>query len=1306
MNTTDYESAIAIVGMSGRFPGAAGVDELWDNLTAGHAGLRPLTDEELAAAGVSPAQLANPNYVRYGAPVDDIDMFDAAMFGFSRREAETMEPQHRVFIECAWEAVESAGYAPNDTPGKVGVFAGCGFPDYMLNVLPLTDEPGGKLLLAVGVERDSLASLVSYKMDLRGPSVTVQTFCSTSLVATHMAAQSLLNFECDMAVAGGAYLALPQTAGYLFEEGGITTPDGRIRSFDAAARGTVLGNGVAVVVLKRMTDALADGDPIHAVILGSAVNNDGRACAGYTAPGVDGQAEVVELALGVADVKPETIGYLECHATGTQLGDSIELTALSRVFQQPPATPTVLSTLKPSLGHLDRASGVAGLIRTTMALRNRTLPATPGFESPNAVLASASDRFRVLTTAQPWEAADHPRRAGVSSFGFGGTNAHVVLEEAPPVPAAPHRPGPHLLVLSARDLNALYAGVEKLRLHIDRHRDQDLADVAHTLQQSRTNFLLRWAVVVRDHDDAVAALADPARWLIGEAERTNGPVRLHVGRADLVGEQRWRELATALRGAVAAQERIGHRDDTAEAARQVAARAAAELLTRLGVRLSGIDVDDDGDGFAARLTGEFGVTTQPDHDPATDAEFLLEPVDDTGAEEWLGTALALLWQAGTKLDWAALHHRGTPRRVTLPTYAFQRQRYWIDLSEAREKQPVATTGKIPDAGQWTYLASWRQQHLRLPETDQRLRDAGPWLVLAAEACGEALVEQLTAAGAQVTVARPGDGFDRAGDGAYVLRPDSAEDMAALLAAGPVPRTVVHAFSLAAVPGADDPVGRFDAAQRTGFHSAMALATAIDRAGLTEPVGLVLVTDGAVEVAGADLTHPEHATLTGLAPVLAQENPTLSCRHVDADADAAHRRGGLDQLARRLCVEAVAEHQGPVAWRGQRRWLRAYEPAPLPPAEVAHSPLGPGATVLITGGLGNVGLLLARHLATTRGCKLVLTARSALPPRERWSQRLATAGPEDKVARYIQRVLDLEAEGAQVLAMSADVADAEAMAGVVRAAEERFGRIDAVVHAAGVQDGAYFGLAHTLDRDACEAHLRAKVHGFHHLQRLLDGKVTGPRITLSSLSAVLGGISFAPYAAANAALDAYALAARDADAGAWVSVDWDAWQSPTQAAEAGEPKSTVSTFELTPGEGIDVFERALAAAGEVGRLVVSTGSLDTRLAQWVTRAGAAEDDGGQEAGPVEPRPALPNPYVAPTGPVETELAAIWAAVLRFEQVGVDDDFYRLGGDSIVAIELIARIRKQLKVAVPVTALLDDATVRRLAARLTALAADAG
>lgn len=1266
MTESDYTSAIAIIGMAGRFPGAASVNELWQNLLDGVPGIREFTDAELVEAGIEPGELADPKYVRIGGSVADTDRFDASVFGINPREAETMDPQHRLFLECSWESLEVAGYCPTEMPGQVGIFAGCGFPDYIVrNMEHLAGEPGGALLLAVGNERDSLASLVSYKLGLRGPAIGVQTFCSTSMVSVHLACQSLLTYECDVAIAGGAYIPLPQPSGYVHVPGGIMSPDGKVRSFDAEANGTVMGSGVGAVALKRMDEALADGDLIHAVILGSAVNNDGRVRAGYTAPGVDGEAQVMELALGVAGVKTDSIGYVECHATATTLGDSIELSALTRVFNTDRETPCVLGSLKPSLGHLDRASGVTGLMRAALNLKHALLPATPNYRNPNPALATALDRFTVLTEHQPWPEQDGPRRAGVNSFGLGGTNAHVVLEQPPVRPERAHRPGPHLLSFSAVDDKALTAVSERLSAHLAAHPDLDLADVAFTLQVSRGGFALRRAVVCTDVEDAISALADPARWITAKTQRRNPKLRLVEAEAPADWRAELAEAVAELRGSAVT-------DDTTA--------ALADALATLGVQLAHEDSADE----AEQVT--------------------LQPQPGQSAKAWLLDTLARLWQAGSSIDWAALHH-GEGRRVELPTYAFQRRRYWVepksklDIPNVWWSAPTATTRNF-DRAQWTYLPSWQLQPRHVPDLAERVRQAGPWLVFTDDARGEAVLEQLRAAGAEVTAVRPGPAFAVGDGGDVTIRIDQQQDLTALLAGLPSePRTIVHGFSLAsAAAGADsvsaDPIGHFDAEQGRGFFFAMALARALtDDTGTASRTDLVLLTSGATAVLGSDLIHPEHATLAALSPSLAQENPRLRCRSVDVDAAPAGERSALARLGTQLLVAAVTPHEGPVAIRAGELWLRRYQPMPVQEPAADELPIRDGDVVLITGGLGDVGLLLSRHLASRYHCKLVLTAQTQLPPREQWQGYLdAVPDGGERAARHIGNILDLERRGAEVIAMSADVADSGRMATVVEEAVRRFGGIDVVVHAAGVQNSKYFNFAHLIDEPSCQAHFAAKVAGFHVLQQVLGQHAIGRRITLSSLAAVLGGMTLAPYACANAALDAYARQARTAGAGNWITVDWDTWNIDPERLQNHGPG--ITDYAMAPAEAVDMFERTLAAGDHLGHLVISTGPLGSRLEQWVTgdlHASVGQDD-NQE---LHPRPELNTPFSPPREGTETVLADIWSRVLGIEPIGSDDNFFELGGHSLIAIDLTGRIRKALGAAIPVTGLLEYPTVRQLA-----------
>ncbi len=504
---------VAIVGMAGRFPGASSVEELWRRLCDGEELISVFSEEELAAAGVDPAVLADPRYVKARGIVEGMDRFAASFFDYSPREAQIMDPQQRLLLECAWEALEDSAIDPERFPGRIGVFAGASENFYVRHVHshPEIVRSVGHLAVSLANRNDYLPTRISYKLDLRGPSLNIQTACSTSLVAVHLACRSLLLGECEAALAGGVSL-IPGKRGYFYEEGGIASPDGHTRAFSARARGTVAGDGVGIVVLKRLADAVADGDRIYAVVRGTAVNNDGSHKVGFTAPSVDGQAAVIAAAQAAAGVDPDTIGYVEAHGTGTQLGDPIELRALTQAFRA--GTPRIgscaIGSLKTNIGHLDAAAGVAGLIKTALALDRRRIPPSLHFDEPNPNIDFAGSPFHVQTALAEWPAGDTPRRAGVSSFGMGGTNAHAILEEAPrTAPGGPSRPW-QILPLSTRTPAALEEATRNLAEHLARHPEMDLAglaDAAWTLQTGRRAMSHRRVVVCRGRDEALAALA-------------------------------------------------------------------------------------------------------------------------------------------------------------------------------------------------------------------------------------------------------------------------------------------------------------------------------------------------------------------------------------------------------------------------------------------------------------------------------------------------------------------------------------------------------------------------------------------------------------------------------------------------------------------------------------------------------------------------------------------------------------------------------------------------------------------------------
>jgi acyl transferase domain-containing protein len=515
--------------MSGRLPGARNIAEFWENLCNGVESISFFSDQELLDAGVDRKVLNSKDYVKAAGMLADIDLFDATFFGFNARDAEIMDPQQRLFLECAWEALEHAGYNCRTYDGSIGVYAGGARSSYLFQNLlrnPEITKSVGSTQIAISNGTDFLTTQVSYKLNLRGPSIVIHSACSTSLVAIHVACQNLLNGECDMALAGGVAVNPAQKTGYFYREGGIASPDGHCRAFDAMAKGTVGGFGVGVVVLKTLEEALADGDHIHAIILGSAVNNDGSLKIGYAAPSIEGQSLVIKNAIAAAGVAEESVSYIEAHGTGTILGDPIEFTALQQAYGSKTKRKQycAIGSVKTNIGHLDTAAGVTGLIKTVLSLEHGLIPPSLHFQKANPNIDFENSAFFVNTTLRKWEETKTPRRAGVSSFGIGGTNAHAILEEPPVRKSSSNSRQNHLTLLSARTEAALNASAAKLADHLRRNPTLDLADVAYTLQVGRVSFSQRRAIVADGVPDLLRALDSPSLKHSGTVNEDSAPL--------------------------------------------------------------------------------------------------------------------------------------------------------------------------------------------------------------------------------------------------------------------------------------------------------------------------------------------------------------------------------------------------------------------------------------------------------------------------------------------------------------------------------------------------------------------------------------------------------------------------------------------------------------------------------------------------------------------------------------------------------------------------------------------------------------
>ena len=521
---------IAVIGMAGRFPGAKDIHEFWDNIKNSVESIRFFTDEELIGVGVSPQLLENPNYVKANGILDDFDYFDATFFGYTPKEAEIMDPQIRIFHECAWGALEDAGVAPGTYDGLIGLYAGA-TPNLHWQARALLSGKSseiGEFAANQLSQKDYITLRISYKLDLKGPSFVLYTTCSTSLVAIHIACQAILNGECDMALAGGITVINLNKTGYMYQEGMVASPDGHCRAFDAKAKGVVGGDGVGVVVLKRLEDAVADRNHIYAVVKGSAVNNDGVRRAGFTAPSVAGQAEVIKMAMQVAEVEPESIRYVETHGTATALGDPVEIEGLKLAFNTREKGFCGIGSVKTNVGHLDSAAGVTGFIKTVLALKHKLLPPTLHFESPNPGIDFIDSPFYINTKLTPWENGEYPLRAGVSAFGIGGTNAHVILEawgegEAQGATDEEKAGAFRLIVLSARTSTALDKMTENLADYFKEYPGMHLADAAYTLQVGRPPFKYRKMCVCSSIEQASALLSGvgPGKIYSGVIEEEN-----------------------------------------------------------------------------------------------------------------------------------------------------------------------------------------------------------------------------------------------------------------------------------------------------------------------------------------------------------------------------------------------------------------------------------------------------------------------------------------------------------------------------------------------------------------------------------------------------------------------------------------------------------------------------------------------------------------------------------------------------------------------------------------------------------------
>ena len=1486
---SSYENMIAIVGMSCRFPDAEDTAQYWRNIAEGKCSIRQLSVEELMARGVSAELAANPAYVGAVSSVDDIASFDAEFFGISSTEASYMDPQRRLMLMCAYEALEQAGYAKAELNDIVGIFSGISNSTYPFRSVlsrfasfadseAYGDAIDLPTILANG--KEYISTYLSYRLNLTGPSVNVNTACSTSMVAIHQACRALTSYDCDMALAGGSAI-VPHRRGYLYTEGGILSSDGRCYAFDARANGTIFGDGVGMVLLKRMTDAMEAGDHIHAVIRGTAINNDGSTKMSFAAPSVTGQMDVIAEALISSSTPADSIGYVETHGTGTALGDPIEFEALNQVYKTYTGRKQfcAIGSVKPNIGHPDSASGVAGLIKTVEALKHRQLPPSIHYEQANPQIDFANSPFYVNTQLKDWPAERGPRRAGVSSFGLGGTNVHVVVEEAPVIASTPPARTLQLLPLSARSPAALQAASERLATHLEQHPALSLADVAYMLQVGRTEHPYRRATVCNTAAEAIAALATPGEAI--EAVTTQdaslvwmfpGQGTQHVGMAQelYASEPTFRAhldiCAEGLRDALGLDLReLLYPSESARAAAEAQLRetrlaqpalfaieySLARLLQSYGLQAGAMIGHSLGEYVAACLAGVFSLqdglklvatrgrlmqgmaagrmlsiigseaqvnawlvegvslaavnganqcvvagpfeaiaaleerltaqgiesialeTSHAFHsammepmlaswrevmdgvalhaptlpyvsnlsgrfiraEEAMDAAYWVRHLRETvrfeaGLESLLSQdatlkgkklllevgpgrvlsrlvkhharaqgevvvsllgraagdandaralhkALGQLWSAGAQIDWSAYHAGQVRQRVPLPTYPFERKRYWVDLDPdvTNVPKPASNADRLA-WHDWFYMPSWRLTPPPGTPLSAFAASSSGCMVFADDSdFSTSLVAALSARETHVFRVKRGEDYAYNSHGAVIDAAQPAHYRQLfddLKRAGRAPDTIVHAFNLSDL--ADSAWTHEPEALELSLYSLLYLVQAVNECMPLKAMRLHLLGSHLAKIADDDRVQPERALLTGAGRAIPRECPHIVCKAIDV-AGADRSSSGM---ASRVALEILGGGNDEfVAYRGARRWVQAYEPVRFDAPSGTAPLLRKNGVYLIAGGLGGMGLAIARYLAESIQARLVLISRSGLPPRETW-QQLLTADADTLVCKQIEQVLQLEGLGSEVIVRSADIADVDQVHRIATEAKNHFGAVHGVIHAAGVVGDS---MITTKSRENVAAVIQPKIAGTAAIDKALASFELDIFILCSSMAAVMGGIGQFDYSAANAFQDAFAVRHDGTSATRYMSINWDVWKEVGMATRMQLPAHLKTQTDqrlesaISTQEGVNAF--AALMARPLPHWMVTTRAPDV-LKAMTDGVIQQEQPIAQVSGQKQAKPPLATAYVPPQNDIEKTLAAMWEELLSIEQIGVHDNFFELGGDSIRVTRLHAMMRNRLPV----------------------------
>lgn len=1510
----DYEGTeleIAVIGMAGKFPQAKDINEFWKNITNGVESISFFSKDELKKQGIEDELLENPNYIRAMGVLEDKELFDGAFFGYTPRDIEIMDPQIRVFHEVAWSALENAGYPPSSYKGLIGVYAGGG-DNQPWEVVSLTDTSNqmGPWAIDKFSNINYLSTRIAYSFNLKGPCVTINTACSTSLVAIHLACQSLLSGECDIGLAGGVEFGCEKKKGYLYQEGMIFSPDGHCRAFDAKAAGTVGGEGAAVVVLKPLRKALKDGDHIYAIVKGSAINNDGNLKVGFTSPAVKGQRDVIKAAQLVADVESESITYIETHGTGTSLGDSVEISALKQIFNTDKKGYCAISSVKTNVGHLGIAAGVTGFIKAALALKSELIPSGINFETPNPTLEIEDSPFYINTSLKKWERGQSPLRAAVSSFGIGGTNAHIILEEPPHTQPSEKGREYNLVTLSAKTKTALEQKSVDLFNYLQTNPELNLQDVVYTLHLGREDYRYRKMFVASTLEESLEILghsSENVKKFIASEKKSKvvfmfpgqGAQYVNMG-LDLYRTEpsfkqevdscfdvlrsitpfNFKEVLYPLFDDTEVQEQIkqthisqplifvfeyalaklliswGIKPDamighslgeyvaatisnvfTLETALQlvvvraqlmqslpigsmisvalseqelqpllnndlsIAAVNSSNLCTvsgtkdeieHLTVRLvqlnykytevqtshafhssmmdpildsfrevvSNIQMNTPEIPLISNLTGNWilnrevknpeywvrhirekvhfsnGLNTllddnrhifievgpgqtlltflkqhqklQPEHKMINLVRCSNEELAD---DYYLINKLGQLWLYNVQVKWEKYYAGQKRARLPLPTYPFERTRFNIkvDFSKKLADTLFAPENSRKNISEWYYTPVWKQSLAVAEVTDGHLAKYN-WLVFKNDhPCVTELIAELQSRTRNVITVESGDEFDRITDAKYIINPAQGKDYEKLFLQlqknGKLVDKIVHLWNLTNDENKSDLSSSYQQTQDLGLYSLTYIAQALGKLEIEADIDIEVVSNNLHSVLGTERIFPEKATLLGPIKIIPVENLNLHCRSIDVLPDFRNKKLVTNNVLSEFLINSK---DNVVAYRGNHRWIQSFESVKLEECEEMEMFKEKGV-YLILGGFGGMGLTIAEFLSKNYQGTLILVGRSEFPTRGRWDKWLTEHASDDPTSLKIRKIREMESSGAEVLIIQSDIASLEDTQQFIRAIKERYPKLNALIHSAGVIDLG--GVIQRRNREITEKYMAPKVQGILNLEKALKSEELYVDILLlfSSIGNVLYKEKFGQisYNASNEFVEAYATFQNTIGGLPTKVINWCDWIEVGMSVDAQRIKEAVTKTkiqyqslihgDISPTEGVEVFKRFVhnpfshltVFPYDLNEIIGLQNSIQVELNTFeeVTKRVDSET--------VYFRPELSTEYVSPTNRLEKNLCEIFQRFFGLEKIGIYDDFFELGGDSLKAMSVISSIHKAFKVKLSFQVFISNPTIAELA-----------